>query len=241
MLNNQNNGRQFNFLTDPVKSAAYEIEIGATNGDPTIWTEVEIPVILEPTMYMIGSQFGNWEWSSDEVVEMTPVYDNPGHFWAVRYIIAGEAFKWFPGRGWDNGFNTLGTELGYVLVGGDAAVAADGMYMIYVDMENSQISLEPAKVYGIGNAFGNWDQATHVFTVENQTMVITTTKDSDELRIYARSDIDPVGGDWWKMEFILRAGVIEYRGNGGDQHPRVAVSAGQKITLDFNAGTGTIQ
>ena len=41
-------------------------------------------------------------------------------------------------------------------------------------------------------------------------------------------------------ECIILDGKSAYRGNGGDQ-TRVPVTAGQKVTLNFNAGTGTIE
>ncbi|HCC51724.1 MAG TPA: hypothetical protein DEQ30_06410, partial [Porphyromonadaceae bacterium] len=119
-----------------------------------------------------------------------------------------------------------------------AYVAESGMYMIYVDMENGKIAVEPAKVYGMGDCFGSWDIATYPFVVEGQTMTCTTTG-SGELRIYAASSISPVGGDWWRMEFVTLDGKIAYRGNGGDQE-RVRVDAGKKIILDFNSCSGTI-
>ena len=59
-----------------------------------------------------------------------------------------------------------------------------------------------------------------------------------ELRLYTTCSAFSV--DWWQMEFVPINGVIEYRGNGDDQ-TRVPVSAGQSVTLDFNAGTGVIQ
>jgi|GEM_PF-1560173 len=238
IINNQGNGRQFDFLQNPTKSAAYEFAIGAGNNNCD-WTEVEIPVIVPPSLYMIGEQFGGWDWSSSAVVEMTPVHSHPGHFWCVRYMLADKKFKWFPGRNWDNGFNSLGENIGFELDGGDAKVTASGMYMVYVDMENGKISVEPAKVYGIGNCFGGWGAGDYPFTVENETMVYTTTG-SGELRMYAMSNIAPGSVQWWQMEFIILNGLIEYRGTGNDQE-RVNVDAGKKITLDFNAGTGTIQ
>jgi hypothetical protein len=42
------------------------------------------------------------------------------------------------------------------------------------------------------------------------------------------------------MEYNVFEGKIEYRGAGGDQ-AAVPVTAGQKVVLDFNAGTGSIQ
>ena len=52
----------------------------------------------------------------------------------------------------------------------------------------------------------------------------------------------PAGSDadWWQMEFNVFDGKIVYRADGDDQ-AAVAVTAGQKVTLNFNAETGSIQ
>jgi hypothetical protein len=52
----------------------------------------------------------------------------------------------------------------------------------------------------------------------------------------------PAGSDadWWQMEFNVYDGKIVYRADGGDQ-AAVAVTAGQKVTLNFNAEAGSIQ
>lgn len=236
IINNNNNGKQFDFLKDPTMSICYEFEIDADNN--CVWTEVECPAD-EATLYMIGDEFGGWDWSSDGVVRMTPVNGFDGHFWAVRYITAGKGFKWCAKREWNGDFNSLGEEIGYTVSDGNAVVAESGMYMVYVDMENGKIAVEPAKVYGMGDCFGGWDTAKYPFAVDAQTMTYTTTG-SGELRIYATSDISPVGGDWWRMEFVILDGKIAYRGTGGDQE-RAQVAADKKVTLDFNAGTGTIE
>ena len=111
--------------------------------------------------------------------------------------------------------------------------------MIYVDAENKKVCVERAKVYGIGGCFGGWNEAieTALFTEADGKLSLTVAA-SGELRIYAASSI--ATSDWWTREFIILDGKIAYRGNGGDQE-RVNVSAGQKVTLDFNAGTGTIE
>jgi hypothetical protein len=46
--------------------------------------------------------------------------------------------------------------------------------------------------------------------------------------------------DWWTGEFVILDGKIAYRGTGEDQQ-RVNCTAGQTVTLDFNAGTGEIK
>lgn len=190
-------------------------------------------------IYMIGEEFGNWTWSDPGIVTMIPVNGKAGEFWAVRYISAGKGFKWSPNKEFKGDFSKLGDATnGYILVDGNAQVAADGMYMIYIDYLNEKITIEPAGVYGMGGCFGGWEAQAYPFAVSGKKMTRTTTAE-DNLRIYAWTAASSAGGDWWRMEFILRDGVIEYRGNGGDQ-ASVSVAAGKTITLDFNAGTGTI-
>jgi hypothetical protein len=237
IINNNGDGRQFDFLKNPTESLCYEFEIGADNND-CVWTAVDCPS-TEPALYMIGEEFGGWDWSSGGVVTMTPVNGFEGHFWAVRYITEGKGFKWCAVRDWNGDFYSIGEDIGYTVSGGNAYVAESGMYMIYVDMANGKISVEPAKVYGMGDCFGGWNTASYPFVVNGKTMTYTTTG-AGELRMYAASDIAPVGSDWWRMEFVILDGNIAYRGAGNDQ-TRVRVNAGSTITLDFNAGTGTIE
>ena len=201
--------------------------------------KIELWGDIPASLYMIGSEFGGWDWSSDGVVAMTPVHGHDGHFWAVRYISAGEGFKWCTQRAWSGDFYSLGENIGYTTSDGNAFVAESGLYMIYADMVGGKISVEPAKVYGMGDCFGGWNTATYPFAVEARTMTCSTTG-SGELRMYATSGISPVGNDWWRMEFVILDGKIAYRG-GGDDQERVNVSAGKKVTLDFNAGIGTIE
>ena len=45
------------------------------------------------------------------------------------------------------------------------------------------------------------------------------------------------GIDWWRSEFIVDAGTIVYRGNGGDPKS-ITATAGQKVYLNFNTNRG---
>ena len=114
------------------------------------------------------------------------------------------------------------------------------MYMIYVDLTNDFIVVEPAKVYGMGDVYGGWDKGVeaNLFALEGQTLT-STTPNAGNVRMYAAA---PAGSDadWWQMEFNVFDGKIVYRADGGDQ-AAVAVTAGQKVTLNFNAETGSIQ
>ncbi len=194
---------------------------------------------LPETMYIIGDGVGGWDWTGDYIVDMTPVNGKPGHFWAIRSIEAGKGFKFCAVKEWNGDFTGLGEDSGYTVSDGNCFVAENGVYMIYVDTENKKVCVEPAKVYGIGACFGGWNEAMDnaLFTAADGKLSLTVAA-SGELRIYAASSI--AASDWWTREFIILDGKIAYRGNGGDQE-RVNVNAGQKVTLDFNAGTGTIE
>lgn len=241
IINNNDKNLQFNFLVDPAESACYEFVIGEGR-DNCDWTSVNCPdtfADFPSAMYMIGQDFGGWSWESDGVAVMNQVNGYEGHFWAIRYIRANQGFKWNSKREWDGDFNTLGENLGFTLEGGNAIVDEDGMYMIYIDMPGGKISVEEAKVFGMGDCFGGWDMGSHPFAIDGATMKFTTTG-TGELRMYANSDIAPIGDGWWRMEFVIFDGVIAYRGNEGDQE-RVTVEAGKTITLDFNTESATIE
>lgn len=195
---------------------------------------------LPEEMYIIGNDFGNWDWTSDAVVSMTPVYGHAGAFWAIRYMTTTTEFKFCAKKEWSGDFTGLATNTGFETPGNNK-VAADGMYMIYVDLENDAITVEPAKVYGMGDVYGGWDaaKAENLFVLEGRTLT-STAPAAGNIRMYAAAPTGVEGVDWWQMEFNVFDGKIEYRGGGNDQ-AAVAVTAGQKVTLDFNAGTGSIQ
>lgn len=195
-------------------------------------------------LYMIGAEFGAWDWSSTGVVEMVPVHPNGGEaqFWTIRYFTAGQGFKFSPKREWGVDFHSLTTNDGYTEEAGNCVVAEDGFYMVHIDLKGEKVHIEPARVYGMSATFGNpdWTEEFEAskFAVEGKTMTATLAADG-EIRMYAESSIAP-RGNWWGREFIFFDGKIAYRGAGGDQE-RVSGTAGQKITLDFNAGTATIE
>ena len=190
-------------------------------------------------MYIIGNDFGNWDWNAESVVSMTPVHSHEGAFWAIRYMTTSTEFKFCAQKAWNGDFCKLGTNDGFETPGNNK-VTADGMYMIYVDLKGDFVKVAPAKVYGMGDVFGGWDagKAENLFALEGQTFTATAPK-AGNIRMYAATP-EGVTADWWQMEFNVFDGKIVYRGGEGDQ-AAVAVTAGQKVTLDFNAGTGSIK
>ena len=196
---------------------------------------------LPTELYMIGQDFGGWDWESEGVVSMTPVHSHEGAFWTTRYFTAGNGFKFCAKRAWDGDFFTLGDDYGFYTDGVNCYVEADGFYTVYVDLVNNIIAVEPAAVYGIGDCFGGWDidVEANKFVADGRTLVSPLTVAESYLRMYvdAPSIFDDV--QWWQMEFNIYDGAIVYRGAGGDQD-FVQVAEGQQVTLDFNAGTGYI-
>ncbi len=216
--------------------------------------EVTINSVAFPEhLYMIGEEFGGWDWNSDGVVEMTPVVYQPdwgdgcnkseAQFWAVRYISAGKGFKFCSQRAWNGDFWGLTTNEGFTESGGNCVVDQDGIYLIHVDLKREIVHVEPARVYGIGNCFGGWDAEMPgaLFQADGKVLK-ATTQGEGELRMYVASSI--ANSDWWTREFIFfEDGVIDYRGDDegqGDQG-RVNVKKDQEIVLDFNAGHGEIK
>ncbi|MDR0412350.1 MAG: SusF/SusE family outer membrane protein [Dysgonamonadaceae bacterium] len=205
----------------------------------TVSVKVGSDVPLYPEhVYMIGAEFGNWGWGNAGIVEMTPVNDHSGKFWAVRHFAdPANGFKWCNVKDWKGDFFSLGTDVGFTTRDGNAFVPTAGFYTVVVDYTVNTITLEPAQVYGMGDCFGGWNEGQYPFVADGKVMKLTTTHEG-ELRLYAKATAANV--DWWRMEFIILDNKIAYRGNGNDQ-TRVPVAAGKVITLDFNNETGTIQ
>ena len=225
----------------------YKVEFNPATKTVTINT-----VAYPEHLYMIGAEFGGWDWNSDGVVEMTPVVYQPtwgadsdkseAQFFAIRYITAGQGFKFCSQRAWSGDFWGLTTNEGFTEASGNCTVDASGVYLIHVDLKREIVHVEPARVYGIGNCFGGWDAAMEgaLFQADGKTLKATAKADG-ELRMYVESSISNSG--WWTREFIILDGKIDYRGDDegqGDQ-ARVNVKNGQEIVLDFNAGTGEIK
>ena len=201
-------------------------------------------VAFPKELYMVGADFGSWNWDSDGIVSLIPIQNNDGEdgaFWCIKYLTAGNGFKWSPDKTWGTAYGKMDTNTGFSNDGdGNAVVATTGLYVIFVNYPDKAIAIEPAKVYGMGDAFGGWDTGKYPFTITGNKATIVTVA-SNNLRMYASSNaIDAYNSDWWRHEFNIFSGKIVYRATGGDQDA-VPVAAGKTITLDFNAGTGTIE
>ena len=219
----------------------YKAKAGALADSFSYTVELTQESTTPTTMYIIGNEFGNWIWSDASVVEMTPVHSHEGCFWAIRYMTTATEFKFCAMKEWNGDFTGLTNNTGFVTPNNNQ-VEADGLYMIYVDLLGSSVVVEPAKIYGMGPVFAasgdDWTGGAAAFTIADNLASITVDN-AGSLRQYAAAPTGVTGVDWWQMEFNIYDGKIVYRAGGGDQEA-VAVNAGQTVTLDFNAGTGSI-
>ena len=209
-------------------------QVGNSYAYTIVLVEELVPEYPE-TMYMIGAEFGSWDWASDGIVSMTPVHSHDGMFWCTRQITAAQGFKFCSVRDWNGDFATLGNSE-VTVEGGNLVVAETGLYTVVVDLAGNKVSVKKAEVYGMGDVFGGWDAGKYPFTINADGTASITAPNAGEVRMYTAVE----GADWWQTEYIVLDGKIEYRGKGEDQ-TRVAVTAGQVVTLNFNAGTGSIQ
>lgn len=206
-------------------------------------------------LYMVGATIGGWDWAANGI-QLNPVHSNAHLFWSIVWMDADAAdagIKFAPQAEWAGDFGIDGTATNGVYAKGSSNVpapATSGYYMVVVnlDVAGETIEVNAPLVYGIGDAFGAWDAATEAykFTIDNTGGLITSIPFAADgnLRMHTTaSTFTPVGTgpavEWWQAEFAVIGGKIEYRATGGDQ-TAVPVTAGQKVSLKFSDGTGTI-
>lgn len=203
------------------------------------WRYAVAPVSAE--IYMTGSAYNWTEWQA-----FVPVNGVDGQFWKVVYLSAGEEFKFAPQAGWGGDFGadqlTFADHAGAGLSGtGNVVVGKAGWYLLYLDATNKVLETYTPDVYLIGNTAGSWNvEVANAFGVpasKDGEFVSPAFVAEDEIRVcvHPKESVD-----WWRMEFIVLDGKIDYRGNGPDQ-TRVMGQVGQRLYLNFTNGTGSVK
>ena len=217
-----------------------------------------LPPLELPTQMFIIGDFCGWNW--DNAPAMVPVNGAACTLWRMVYFPAGSGFKINQKTAWN------GSEVGFAGAtvndnakagvsdaGGNIGIANGGWYIVVVKVEvdgNSYkytIDLNEPAVYLFGPANGNiWEpkeewkfsvpaDATGDFISPAFAETVPSTSDAG-----VRACVVVPGFDWWKSEFMVFDGKLEYRGNGPDQ-ARVGGNAGQKLYINFTNGTGKIE
>lgn len=199
---------------------------------------------VKPDLFLTGS---NYDWGG-KWLQLVPFNKSEEDFWTIIYLHEGEQFKFAPQAGWGGDFGYTGTtindEAGANITSssdGNIVVGKAGWYLLKVQNGSTKaLTVLQPNVYLIGDAAGEWNVAdSHKFTVpttEDGVFESPAFAADAELRMCVSVD----GFEWWQSEFMVFDGKIEYRGRGIDQN-RVNVKAGQKVTLNFTAGTGEIK
>lgn len=218
----------------------YDIRSGKFSARYVLTGDPVIPPDYPEQVFLVGDAFNGWNPPTD-AKEFVPVNGTPSSFWKIAYLNEG-GFKMTIKLDWGGDFGIAEENTDaigeYKKGGNNIQVKTPGYYLIYIDLEEEVVSVTEANVYLFGDANGGvWDYADgNKFTVEGTALISPAFAQDGNLRMAIRH---PLLSDWWKAEFNVLDGVIEFRGNGGDQ-PSVPVKAGQKVSLDFNAGTGKI-
>lgn len=212
---------------------------------------------LYPTeLYMVGGALGGWDWDLNGI-QMIPVSQNPHLFWRIVWIEAlavNEGIKFSSELNWNNDFgsdNNISPIDGIYTVGSDNVPppVTSGYYMVVVNLEDQTIEINEPLVYGIGDAFGGWFDATpaYQFTVDNINEIIISPNfvADEDLRMHVaaatlKKSASTLPTEWWQVEFSVISGEIKYRGTGNDL-PAAPVTNGGNVSLNFKNGTGSIQ
>lgn len=88
----------FSLISEPALEAGSPAIKGSTLVSNALTLKLTLAqpaeAIIPDKLFMIGQDFGGWNWESDDVVEMIPVHSHEGMFWTVRYFTnAPEGFR----------------------------------------------------------------------------------------------------------------------------------------------------
>ena len=225
------------------------------------------PVTVPEKLYLVGS-FNKWSW--DNALEMIPVNGSPNIFWHLVYL-DGEGnsagVKFNSDKTWNGneaGFEKItinpasDNAADIINAKGNIGSSKPGWYLMIVECTvvgrdiKYNVTFNKPKVYlqGVCTAAGGWD------LIPDNLFSVPTTADGEFVSPAIGNAVSggPSGSDpgvricvkipntdWWKSEFIVYDKKIAYRGNGGDQTPRVAGAVGQKVYLNFTKETGEIK
>ncbi|SUC13017.1 SusF/SusE family outer membrane protein [Prevotella pallens] len=225
------------------------------------------PVTVPEKLYLVGS-FNKWSW--DNALEMIPVNGSPNIFWHLVYL-DGEGnsagVKFNSDKAWNDkeaGFEKItinpasDNAADIINANGNIGSSKPGWYLMIVECTvvgrdiKYNVTFNKPNVYlqGVCTAAGGWD------LIPDNLFSVPTTADGEFVSPAIGNAVSggPSGSDpgvricvkipnteWWKAEFIVYDKKIAYRGNGGDQTPRVAGAVGQKVYLNFTKETGEIK
>ncbi len=223
----------------------FKLAGGAIENSFSYKTELQEAASYPENVYMTGTDFGGWSWGSDGIVTLQHISaggdPKDGCFVTTRYFKADNGFKFSTinvADDWSKAFGGMTTNSENITFDGDgnAHVPSDGLWTITLDYTKDEMTLTEGMIYGMGPAFNDdWTMAKYAGEINADGTATIVALSDGALRVYA-----PCAFDWWQHEFQPDAdGNLVYR-EGGELEA-FNVTAGQKITFNFNAGTATVE
>lgn len=213
---------------------------------------------LPEAMYINGSAYSSdWNWAA--ACQMVPITQTPGKFWSMQYYAEGDELKFSPVAEWNKGDfgysdDVIAAEAielaGLTENGGNIKIGKAGWYIVVVTVTSTDKKVEflAPNVYLLGGVINNsWD------TNETTLFTVPADKTGDFISPAATQDgtaricVVAETGSWWKSEFTVSDGVIVYRENKvvsdnlGELGYECKLTAGQKVHVNFLAGTGSVE
>lgn len=193
----------------------------------------------QAALYFTGGYY-NWNtWNA-----LTPVIDHDGEFYTILYADENEEIKFAPQEGWGNDFaGTVASDAagsGAATPNGNLQFGKAGWYLLWVNAQSQTVEVYTPTIYMYGACVGNtWeDKAENVFTIPD-------SRDGDFVSPAFTGDgamrmcVHPKEVQWWQTEFAPVGGSITFR--TGDELTTDEGHVGQRLHLNFAAGTGTLQ
>jgi hypothetical protein len=223
------------------------------------------------TMNIIGNVAGNWNWTdATEMAPVHSNPGKFWAIQYLGKTDGGDnaLIKFNMSKAWDDtafGFDGAVVDDNSVALAGIAKdgdgnieIGRPGWYLVVVTAEIDGRSykysvqfVEPG-VYLQGSvAGGNWGTTDAAFRFAVPDIALGADAEFVSPAFVAAAAGDADGGvrasvilpgtEWWHTEFMVFDGVLKYRGDGGDQEPRVPGAAGQKLYINFTNRTGSIK
>jgi hypothetical protein len=227
-----------------------------------------LPPVNTPAHLYITGGFNSWDWNTS--LAGIQVWGADNIFWRLVWI-DDQGIKFNAEKAWDggevgySGINKSGDLADEIIDnGGNIASSNPSWYLMIITTSVSgrdivyDVQFNKPTVWMIGpiTPLANWSELE-----DGCDFTVPTTKDAnfvspafagdapggdgDGVRAYVKVP----GYDWWKSEFMVYDGIIEYRGMGEDQNKpapdgfgyRVKGDTGQKLYMNFFTGTGEIK
>lgn len=204
-------------------------------------SETNIPESTD-ALYLTGDDFGDMNWGSPLVETFDRSYSENYRWLYVNYFKAGTGVRFaiekcFGG----NEFVELKDNGGYTVKDGKAIIPANGIYMIFVDLNLRMVYIEEATIYGyVGSSY-------FTFSIDENGKTTTAVLPADgRVRTYVTipkfKSLNPRFSEWKREVAVnLETGELAFRKPGSDEPNKDHVwKAGTKLTYDFLNKKGII-